>query len=415
MMNVAEMKHAKNELIVRAREIHEGAEKEQRDLEAAELGNFEQLRQDALALDNRIKREEDLLAMTSGASGGSSEPRAFQAQGEGDLGSGASATEKVRASEEFRSAFRRWMRFGNSGLTQAEQRALSSVDANGGYMMAPLQVANDLIVAINNRLFIRQLSTKLTIEANAKSLGVPTIATDPSDPDWTAEVAAIQEDTSMAFGRRDLTPYLLTKFLKVSNKLLRSVSNVESVINDRLAYKFAVAIEKACMTGTGATGPLGIFVADANGIPAASDVATASATAIAFDDLVKVKYSLPQQYWAKAQWVINPTVGLTLALVKEAGATGQYIWRESTRVGEPSTLLGHAVNLSAYAPNTVTTGLYTAILGDFSFYWMVDSLNFQLKRLDELYAINSQTGFIGQLEMDGAPVLGDAFRRMKQA
>ena len=55
-MNIAEMKHAKNELIVRAREIHEGAEKESRDLEASELGNFEALRQDAAALDNRIQR-----------------------------------------------------------------------------------------------------------------------------------------------------------------------------------------------------------------------------------------------------------------------------------------------------------------------------------------------------------------------
>jgi HK97 family phage major capsid protein len=410
--NIAELKNQKMVLITQARGIQDQAEKEKRDLTSEERANIDKIIADGTVLSNDILTEERLQAMESSTPPGvpATMPSGMQTnQGE------QTGAKRPQDAPEYRSAFKNWQKYGFQGLTDAERRALSSTDTAGGYMMTPTQVRDDLIVAINNNLFFRRLATIITMDANAKTIGVPTISADPADPDWTAEVTAVQEDSTLAFGRRELTPYLLSKFLKVSDKLLRSVSNVENIVNQRMAYKFSVAIEKACMTGTGSTGPLGVFVADANGIPTGSDVTTAGATAIVLDDIVKVKYGLPQQYWAKAAWMFNPTVALVLALIKEGGATGQYIWRESLRVGEPATLLGHPVYLSSYAPNTVTTGLYTGILGDFSYYWMVDSLQFQLKRLDELYAINSQVGFIGRWELDAAPVLGDAFRRMKQA
>jgi HK97 family phage major capsid protein len=94
---------------------------------------------------------------------------------------------------------------------------------------------------------------------------------------------------------------------------------------------------------------------------------------------------------------------------------GQYIWRESVRVGEPDRLLGLPVHMSEYAPNTFTTGLYVGIVGDFRFYWIADSLDMEVQRLEELYAATSQVGFIGRLESDGMPVLEEAFARVKLA
>ena len=70
---------------------------------------------------------------------------------------------------------------------------------------------------------------------------------------------------------------------------------------------------------------------------------------------------------------------------------------------------------SEYAPATITTGLYTAILGDFSNYWIADALDMQLKVLNELYAENNQIGYILRKETDGMPVLEEAFARLKQA
>ena len=83
--------------------------------------------------------------------------------------------------------------------------------------------------------------------------------------------------------------------------------------------------------------------------------------------------------------------------------------------GVPSTLLDRPVNESEYAPGTITTGLYTAILGDFSRYYIVDALNMEMQVVDQLYAETNQMGYILRRELDGMPVLEEAFARLKQA
>ena len=75
-------------------------------------------------------------------------------------------------------------------------------------------------------------------------------------------------------------------------------------------------------------------------------------------------------------------------------------------------LLGNPVHQSEYAPATFTTGLYVGILGDWSKYWIADSLAFEIQRLNELYAKTGQVGFIGEAELDGMPVLEEAFARV---
>jgi HK97 family phage major capsid protein len=69
--------------------------------------------------------------------------------------------------------------------------------------------------------------------------------------------------------------------------------------------------------------------------------------------------------------------------------------------------------MSEYAPNTFSTGLYVGILGDFSQYWIVDSLSLEVQRLQELYATANQVGYIFRQESDGQPVLEEAFSRVK--
>ena len=46
-------------------------------------------------------------------------------------------------------------------------------------------------------------------------------------------------------------------------------------------------------------------------------------------------------------------------------------------------------------------------------YHIVDALNMQVQRLTELYAESNQTGYIGRAEVDGMPVLEEAFARLK--
>lgn len=276
-----------------------------------------------------------------------------------------------------------------------------------------MQFVRDMIKAVDNMVFIRQWATKNDV-TSAESLGVASLDNDPADPSWVAELNFGSEDSTMSFGRRELHPHPLAKYIKVSKKLVRTVPSVETLVRDRLAYKFAVTEESAFMTGSGANQPLGVFTASANGISTARDVSTGNeTTSIKFDGLYEAKYTLKQQYWPRARWVFHRDAVKQIAKLKDG--EGRYIWSESQRIGEPDRLLGLPVYMSEYAPNTFTTGLYVGILGDFSYYWISDALTMEIEVLRELYAATNQVAIVARKETDGMPVLAEAFVRVTLA
>jgi len=315
-----------------------------------------------------------------------------------------------RADSNYREAFARWMRTGQAGEIRALQ---ADNDASGGYLYAPLQLVDQIIKAVDNLVYVRQWATVIPV-MDAESLGVPSLEADPADANWTSELATGSEDSTMAFGRRELQPHPLAKRIKVSNKLLRKVPGAEQLVRDRLAYKFGVTWESAAMTGSGSGQPLGVFTASDSGISTSRDASTGNTTTeIRFDGLIEAKYTLKSQYWPRARWIFHRDAQKQIAKLKDGD--GQYLWRESVRVGEPDRVLGIPTYMSEYAPNTFTTGQYVGILGDFSNYWVADSLSFTLQRLIELYAESNQVGMIGRLESDGMPVLEEAFVRVTLA
>ncbi|MCK9994066.1 MAG: hypothetical protein Dbin4_02586 [Alphaproteobacteria bacterium] len=311
--------------------------------------------------------------------------------------------------------FRSWLKGGNTGEGFPEFRALSvGTDVEGGFLVTPEQFVAQLIQAVDNQVFIRRRATKIPVPS-AQSLGVPTLDADPADADWTTELQTGSEDSTMAFGKRVLTPHAFAKRIKVSNDLLRkSLLPAESIVMQRLAYKFGITEEKGFMTGSGSAQPLGVFTASADGIATSRDVSTGNSTsAITFDGLINAKYSVKAQYWARANWTFHRDTVKMITKLKDGD--GQYLWRPSVREGEPDTVLGHPMDISEYAPNTFTTGLYVGLFGDMSFYWIADAMNMQMQRLNELYAETNQVGFIGRQEVDGMPVLGEAFARVTLA
>lgn len=310
-------------------------------------------------------------------------------------------------------AFRSFLRKGIQGMTPEEQRALSAGSATeGGVLVAPTQWVTDLLKAMDNMVFIRAKATKFTVP-KAVSLGIPTIEADPSDAEWTSEVGTGSDDDTMSFGQRELNPNALAKRIKISNKLIRSaVQNVESIVMDRLAYKFAVTEEKHFLTGNGANQPLGLFTAHASGIGTGRDIAgTNTTTAIVADTLFDVKYALKEQYQGMAEWLFHRDAVKNISKLKDS--QNQYLWQPGLVAGQPDRLLNRPVNMSEYVPNTFTTGLYVGMFGVFSYYHIVDALDMTVQKLNELYAESNKTGFIGRKEVDGAPVLQEAFARMK--
>lgn len=406
-MTLKELREKRQRLVAQARELVERADKEGRGaLSQEENTQYEKLMKEQDELRASIEKREEIERVEK-------ELRTIP-DGEKavDIRPNAGAQD-FRSSKEYREIFTNWLKFGGSALSNLpEQRALSvGTLSQGGALVAPEEFVTTLIKFVDDQVFMRPLATKMQLTKSI-SLGAPSLDTDPSDADWTSEIATGSEDSAMVFGKRQLTPHPLAKRIKLSQTLVQnSALPVDTLVAQRLGYKFAISEEKAFLQGTGAAQPLGVFTANAAGIPTTRDVVTGSATGFTFDGLIDAKFTLKGNYWPNAKWLFHRNALNLIAKLKDT--TNQYLWQPSNQAGKPDMLLGHPVLMSEYVPNTYTTGLYVGMFADFSQYWIVDNLNMTVQRLVELYAETNQIGFIGRMEVDGMPVLAEAFVRIK--
>lgn len=408
-------------LVGQARALLKTAEDEQRELTAEESESYDRTMADVDAKKLVIDRLERIEAVETELEV-PTERASRPLDGEERVRRGVTETTEVSEKKE-RDAFRHWMRTGEvrADLAAGQRRlpeyrdTIIGTDAKGGYLIAPVQVTKELVKAVDDQVFVRKLATVRKV-TEAKKLGIRKLATRMADADWTTEVGPVVEDTTAAFDRRDLEPYLLTKLAKASLRTLMLSTDAEAIIRNELAYRFAITQEKAFMTGNGTAKPLGVFVASASGISTARDVACASATAIAADDLINVKYSLKAGYSSDPSlaWIFHRDAIKSVRKLKTT-TSGDYVWAPGLASGEPDRILDVPFYMSEYAPNTFTTGLYVGILGAFRYYWIAEVVDFVIQRLVELYAATNEVGFIGRIWVDGAPVLEEAFARVKLA
>ena len=403
MDKILELRQKRAGIVAQMRSVLDTADAEKRSLTAEERASYDKMDADVDDIGNQITTEEGLRSRESALLEGTSRMVGAPEPGAGD-GDG---------NEERALAFRNYIQRGMRHLTESEVRALSvGSDVDGGFLVAPTQIVSGFLKAMDNATFMRGLATTHQV-TSAQSLGVVTLESDPSDPDWTAEIATGSEDSSFGLGGRALYPHPLAKRIKMSKTLLRLAPNAESMVMDRLAYKFATAAENAYLNGDGIDKPLGVFTASPFGIATARDVSTDNtATAITADGLINAKYSLKPQY-KSLNWIFHRDAIKMIRKLKDS--YGQYIWQPSLVAADPDRILDIPFVMSEYAPNTFTTGNYVGILGDFSYYWIADALDMAVQVLTELYAEKNQNGYIGRLESDGMPVMSEAFARVKLA
>ena len=315
-----------------------------------------------------------------------------------------------RAGDDYRRAVESYLRSGGRDVSAVLH---VGSDPQGGYLTS-LHQSNELIKFVDDAVFMRQISNVLPPLERAVGIGMLSWDTDPNDSDWTAEVPSsdISEDTAAALGKREMMPHLMSKRVDLSTKLIRSASiDVVSLVTSRIGYKMGITEEKAFLTGDGAQQPLGVFVASANGISTGRDVTASAATSYTADDVIDTFYTLKGQYQMNASWLVHRD--WIKRLRKKKTGTGDYLWQPAITAGEPATILGRPYFMSEHVPNTFTTGLYTAIVGDFrAGYYIVDTLDTTIQVLDQIAALKNKMVYVGRKETDGQPVLEEAFARM---
>jgi HK97 family phage major capsid protein len=408
-ITIRDLRQQRTKLGADAQAILDGANTANRSMSPEEEQSFDRLLDERDQLDTTITRMERLRDDDRAAADGDDQLD----DGTGNRGRADGGTDAER--EE--AAFRAYILNGRGALSPEQARALNMAsDPEGGFLMAPQQFVTQLLQNVDDMVFIRSLATVQQI-TTAESLGVPTLDTDLADAEWTSEIGTGSQDDALRFGKRELRPNPLAKRVKVSRTLLRRAAlNPETIVRERMAYKFGVTAEKAYMTGDGNKKPLGLFTASPDGIPTTRDVQTGSATGFTGDGLIEAKYTLKGQYWNNARWLFHrDAIKLIRKLRDDTGGAGvgNYIWQPGLANDRPDTILDLPYLVSEFAPNTFTTGLYAGMLADFSFYWIADALSMEVQRLVELYAETNQVGFIGRLETDGMPVKPEAFIRLK--
>ena len=289
------------------------------------------------------------------------------------------------------------------------------VDQNGGFTV-PDEFEHQLIQALEENNIFRTLAK--TIHTNSGTRTIP-IATDSGTASWIEEGAAIQE-SDMSFAQETLSAYKLGCMIKVSNELLNdSAFNIAAHIAQRFGVRFGNAEEDAFINGTGPSANPQTTPSQPTGIltsltPTAGNT-TANAQTVHFDNIYKLYYSLKSPYRRKAAFLCNETLLLQLMLIKDKN--DNYIWKPGLEVGKPDTILGRPIYTSGYMP--AITGNATQdknkkvlLFGDFSYYWIADRQSRTLKRLNELYAVTDQVGFIGTQRVDGKLILPEAMQVM---
>jgi HK97 family phage major capsid protein len=204
------------------------------------------------------------------------------------------------------------------------------------------------------------------------------------------------EATAAAWKRLTLHSHTFTSdALKISRQLLRdSIFNLVGLIGNMLGTRIGRKFNTDFTLGSGGgNAPLGIVVGSALG------VTSASATAIAFDEIIDLEHSVDPSRRNGATYMFHD--GVLQALRKLKDGDGNYLWSNGTQAGQVDMINGRAYNINQDMQSTVATATKTVLFGQMSQYKVRQVNSMKMQRLTELYALEDEDAFIVYTYADG--------------
>jgi HK97 family phage major capsid protein len=333
---------------------------------------------------------------------------------------GATALDVMVDTDEYREGFYEYLATGQDRVPKtpeiaAEIRALSKATAGAGGNLVPTEFRRQLIDALREYGVMRQLSTVITTDGG-ETINVPNVSSHGVST-WTAENAAITESDD-AFGTLALSAYANSRAMKVSWQLLQdSAFDLEAYIRAQFGISTGVLENTAYVVGDGSGKPTGITTQTTAGVTLANGTGgvtgfSTSGAATGADALIQLKYSVLAPYRRNASWLVNDSTIAKVAQLKDT--TNQYIWQPGLTAGAPDTLLGAPVYTDPDIP-AMGASAKSVLYGDFSWYWIRDVNGIVIQRLNELFAMNGQVGFIVFHRTDGKLVNTAAVKHLANA
>ncbi|WP_195509913.1 phage major capsid protein [Clostridium tyrobutyricum] len=368
-------------------------------ISAEDTATYDKMESDVVALGKEIERLERQSALDIELSKATSNPIT-------NAPSKGTEEKTGRASAEYNKAFWNAMRTrAGEGLDPVVRNALQiGTDTEGGYLV-PDEFERTLVEALEDENIFRRLANVITTASGDRK--IPVVAS-KGTASWIDEEGTIPESDD-SFGQVSIGAYKLGTMIKVSEELLNdSVFRLEPYISKEFARRIGNKEEESFFIGDGSGKPTGILAATGG---AQLGVTTASATAITIDEVLDLFYSLKAPYRNKAVFIMNDATVKAIRKLKDG--QGQYLWQPSLQAGTPDTILNRPLYTSAYVP-AIASAAKTVAFGDFSYYWVADRQGRMFKRLNELFAVTGQVGFVATQRVDGKLILPEAIKVLQQ-
>ena len=303
------------------------------------------------------------------------------------------------ASAEYSAAF--WNNIRSRNYVDIRNDLNIGEDSEGGYLV-PDEYERKLVQALEEENIFRRLATVINTSSGDRKIPV---VTSKGDAVWMdeAEQYTLSDD---AFGQTSIGSYKVGTAIKVSEELLNdSVFDLPSYIAKEFARRIGAKEEEAFLIGDGIGKPTGVFHATGG----AEDGATTAGASITFDDVMELFYSLRSPYRAKGVWLLNETTVKALRKLKDS--TGNYLWQPSVTAGVPDMILNRPYYTSTFVPE-LAAGNKVMAFGDFKYYWIADRQGRSFKRLNELFSMTGQVGFLASQRVDGKLILPEAIKTL---
>ncbi|MCL2194364.1 MAG: phage major capsid protein [Oscillospiraceae bacterium] len=364
----------------------------------ADAATYDKMEADMVSLGQEIERLERQQAHDLALNQATSQPITNRPTTDGEQRTG-------RATAEYGSAFWNAMRVrAGEGMEPAIRNALRvGADPEGGYLV-PDEFERRIVQALQEENIFRGLANVITTSSGDRKIPVEAST---GEAFWLEEGQAIPESDN-TFGQVTIGAYKLGTMLKVSEELLNdSAFDMESYIASEFARRTGSKEEAAFINGDGKGKPTGIL-ADTGG--GQVGVTAAGSAAVTLDEMIELFHSLKAPYRRNASFIMNDATVKTIRKLKDNN--GQYLWQPSIKANTPDTILNRPVRTSAYMP-TLAAGAKSIVFGDFRYYWVADRQGRIFRRLNELFAVTGQVGFIATQRVDGKLILPEAVKILK--
>lgn len=284
--------------------------------------------------------------------------------------------------------------------------------ADQGGIFAPPQFVGQLIKELDEDFAFRALATKVP-PTTARELAYPRRTT--RERRLTKGQVWSASGTDGKLGEMKLVLHPWTGEAQI-NKALKMFSpfDVEGFVRNEIRYDISATQEDLFMDGTGQQEPAGIFVALDHGLPSTRD----TTTTLTWDNLVNFRMSLRDVYLKSRSVRCFSHRNFQKALMKIRTTDGVPLYQPSLVVGQPDTFLGIPMTFSEFAPSgtggsgTYASGDYVAVIGDFSQYWIFDSMDMPIEQ-HNLDTRSNLDSYLYRIWFDGGVAMPEAFSRLK--